>query len=173
MGFEPCAGMAELVDAPDSKSGVLGRGGSIPSARTTTFSMGLKPERRPMRSILPVATLLAFVWVGASAPARAAECVKMDFFDQNGAVIPTSDDVIGIMIGTQIILGGQGPVAVSKKPSGPAPCPAKLVETVQELFNMSCPTEERRQKAARDNKVDIAIINASCGNMTKALSPAQ
>ncbi len=158
--------MAELVDAPDSKSGVLGRGGSIPSARTTLD--GLKARKAAMRFVLSFAILACGV-LALSAPAAAAKCVKMDFFDQYGAVIPTPQPVMGLLVGGEPVLGGAGPAYFSKKPAEPAPCPAALIEKVQGLFNTSCPTEARRAQAAKDNKVDLAVINKGCGNMAEAL----
>ena len=37
--FNPCAGVAKLVDAPDLGSGAARRGGSSPSTRTIFFRM--------------------------------------------------------------------------------------------------------------------------------------
>ena len=126
-----------------------------------------------MRFVLSFAILACGV-LALGAPAEAAQCVKMDFFDQYGAVILTPQPVVGLLVGGEPVLGGAGPAYFTKKPAGPAPCPAVLLKVVQELFNTSCPTEDRRAQAAKDNKVDVAVINKSCGNMAAALhEPAQ
>ncbi len=46
-----CAGVVELVDAPDSKSGSVRSVGSIPTARTTDFPWSVLQQLRRMRCI--------------------------------------------------------------------------------------------------------------------------
>ncbi len=124
-----------------------------------------------MRFILPVVIVLAGAIFALASPAEAAQCVTMIFFDQDGAVISTPQPVIAVMIGGQPSLNGAGPPHFSKKVGGPAPCPEKALEKVRELFNDSCPSEERRKQAAKEHKVDIAVINKGCANMMETLRP--
>ena len=124
-----------------------------------------------MRLVLPAAIFLATATLALAAPAEAAQCVQVIFFDQNGAVIPTNPAlIVGIMVGGQPVLNGAGPMVYnSKKVGAPAPCPAKLVEAVTDLFNKSCPSEQRRGAAAKDSRVPSDNINKGCANMAAAL----
>ena len=127
-----------------------------------------------MRVVLPLTTLLACAILGLAAPARAAQCVTMIFLDQYGAVIQTPQPVVGLLLGGEPILGGTAPPYFTKKTGAPAPCQRQLLDRVLELFNNSCPTEERRNQAAKDNKADLSVINKGCANMAEALhEPAQ
>ena len=114
--------------------------------------------------ILPacVASLIA-------GPAVAAQCVLMSLFDQNGGVVPTEKPVVGLVVGDNPIIEGALPVHYSRKPIGSAPCPAALVENTRTLFNESCTSEDRRKRAAGDNKAELSVINKGCADMAKAL----
>jgi hypothetical protein len=124
-----------------------------------------------MRFALPVLIALVGGVLALAKPAEAAQCVTMIFFDQYGAVIPTPQPVVAIMLGGQPALNGAGPPYFSKKVGQPVPCPEKVVETIQKLFDESCSSEQRRTAAARDNKVPIANIDKGCANMMETLRP--
>ena len=125
-----------------------------------------------MRLVLPATILLAGAVLALTSPAQAAKCVQVTFFDQNGAVIQTNPPLtIGLLLGGQPVLNGAGPMVYnSKKVGAPAPCPGKLVDSVRDLFNRSCPSEQRRNAAAKESRVDIATINKGCANMAEALA---
>lgn len=110
--------------------------------------------------------------MGVIAPARveAASCVTMILFDQYGAVVQTPAPVVALMLGGAPVLDGALPTHFFRKPGLAAPCPENLVEKIQDLFNSSCPSEDRRKAAALKNNSKPEDINKGCANMAEALS---
>ncbi len=107
----------------------------------------------------------------AVGPASAAECVEMIFFDARGGVVIPPQPVVGLMLAGNPVIMGNLPQHSSRKPGAAVACPKELVDNVAALFNASCPTEERRKKAAADSNTAIENINRGCANMAKALQP--
>ena len=115
---------------------------------------------------------LACAVLGVIAPARveAASCVTMVLFDQYGAVVQTPAPVIGFLLGGAPVLDGALPPHFSRKPGLATPCPEDLIEKIRDLFNTSCPSEERRKAAALKNSSKPEDVNKGCANMVETLS---
>ena len=122
-----------------------------------------------MRLALSAVIILAGAALALAPPAEAAQCVTMVFFDQNGAVIQTPEPVVAVMIGGQPAVTDGGPAYFTNKAGDPVSCPDRVLEEVRQLFSMSCSSEERRSKAAKDNKVGVSNINKGCANMMETL----
>ena len=114
---------------------------------------------------------VAFAAALSATPARAApQCVEMRFLDAKGVVVPVTPPLIGIMIGDTPLFEGLPPVAASATSGRILPCPDALVASTQKVFNESCTSDERRQKAAAANRADMATINRRCADLTKTLA---
>ncbi len=160
------AGMAELVDAPDSKSGSSGVGVRLPLPAPNCLRKIVL--MKSSAATLPAAILVA-AFFGAINAASAAQCVTVKLIDKAGVVVPTPAPIIGIMVGGKPAIEASLPTEVFVQPATPAPCPAALVKSMQDLFEESCPTEEKRKRAAAVNKVDTAIIEKGCRDTLEAL----
>lgn len=122
-----------------------------------------------MRAALPAAIFLAGAVFARTPSVQAAQCVTVAFFDQDGGVIETPKPVIALLVGGQPALTGVVPDYFTNRAGNSVPCPDQLVQEMRELFNRSCLSEERRNRAAKDNKVDVANINKGCANMMESL----
>ena len=123
--------------------------------------------------LLPAAFLLAAApSFAADPPAEAgtAKCYTVIFMDQVGQLIPTEKPVVGLPVGGDPIMMGVIPGHASRKIGEPAPCPRELVETITNLFNTSCTSEDRRAQAATNYKSTIENIVQNCANMASALA---
>ena len=112
---------------------------------------------------------LAMVLAGAAllgAPAQAAQCLNVTIFDEKGAVAHVG---AAFMLDGSPIMGLSVPAQYTRKIGDPTPCPQDLVNKVQELFNGSCLTEDRRKKAAEQAKSPLDLINKRCSEMAQAL----
>jgi hypothetical protein len=125
--------------------------------------------RISMVSLLTRAAILA-VPLTMSAPAWAAKCVQMIFIDAKGAVFQAPTPIVGLLLAGQPVITVAAPQGYDRKVGPPVACPAALVKEVQDLFNQSCLSEERRRKATTDNGVGIDVINKRCGDMAEALA---
>lgn len=118
--------------------------------------------------------LLMGLGLMASASAQAAECKSMNYFDQAGAVVPTSKPIAGFMLaGTPITGPVDVPGAVRREVGEVVACPKELVAEVQKLFDESCFSEDKRKQTAKANNTDIANVNKRCADMGEALHPRQ
>jgi hypothetical protein len=123
-----------------------------------------------IRLALPVFVLAGF----AGTPAIAApQCVSMKYLDSDGVVIALPKPIIGIMVGGRPAPEGNVPNGATPQIGAPVPCPPEIVKNTQELFDKSCVSEDRRVKAARENKADRKIIDKGCADMAEALAPAK
>lgn len=113
----------------------------------------------------------ALAAVFAAAPARAApQCVEMRFLDAKGIIVPVTPPLIGIMIGDTPLFEGLPPASASATSGRILPCPEALVASAQKVFDESCTSDERRQKAATANNAEMALINKRCADLTKTLA---
>lgn len=118
--------------------------------------------------------LLAFVAACAlSAPASAAQCVKIIYKDKNGAVVPFDTPVIGLMLGGKPVMGLGYQAGMTETIGETTPCPKELVDKVRQLFDASCASEQSRKMTASASNVDIARVNQRCGDMAEALLPSK
>ena len=101
---------------------------------------------------------------------QAATCVAITLFDQNGAVVSVPMPVVGLMLGGTPVIGAGLPPHFSRKSGSAVPCPEVLLERIRDLFNASCPAEDRRNQAAATNRSSVEEINRGCANMAEALS---
>jgi hypothetical protein len=117
--------------------------------------------------------LLALVLAGVAASPAAAvpQCVTMKFVDSSGVVIPTPKPIYGIMLGGRPAPEGDAPAGATPQAGAPVPCPPEIIQHTQELFEQSCVSEDRRVKAARENKVDRKIIDKGCADIIAAMAP--
>lgn len=123
-----------------------------------------------MKSInagLLAVTLMALL--GAVNVASAAQCVTIKLTDKAGVVVTTPDPIVGIMVGGRPAINATIPVDVTVQPGPPAPCPDALVKSVRDTFEESCPTEDKRKRAAITNGVDRSIIEKGCRDAIDAL----
>lgn len=121
--------------------------------------------------LLPLLIALGFTAL-AAAPAMAAECKVVSYFDQNGAVVSTPRPIAALMLaGTPITGPVDVPGAVRRELGANVACPKDLVDQIQELFNDSCFSEDKRKQTASQNKVEIAEVNKRCADMGEALHP--
>ena len=118
-----------------------------------------------MRFPLSLAMILAGAAL-ASTPALATQCVKVTFVDDKGAVVL---DAVGLMLDGAPVTGLVTPPFATRNVGEQTPCPQDLVNKMQELFNASCLTEDRRKKAAGNAGGSIDLINKRCGDMAQAL----
>ena len=107
--------------------------------------------------------------LGAVNVASAAQCVTVKLLDKNGVVVATPEPIVRIMVGGRPAIEATIPVGVVIQPGAPAPCPAALVKSVRDTFEESCPTEEKRKRAATANGVDMTIIAKGCLDAVEAL----
>jgi len=119
-------------------------------------------------SILTRAALLA-VPLTLSAPAWAAQCVQMIFINDKGAVYQPPAPIVGFMLAGKPVITVVAPQGYERKVGPAVACPAALVKEVQDLFDLSCLSDERRKKAAVDSGAGIDVINKRCGDMAQAL----
>jgi hypothetical protein len=112
---------------------------------------------------------MLMVLAGGINPASAAQCFTVKFIDKNGVVVPTPQPVVGIMVGGRPAVDGVVPTNVSIQPGAPAPCPEALIKSVRDTFEESCPTIEKRKRAAQVNNVDSTIIDKGCRDSLDAL----
>jgi hypothetical protein len=96
-------------------------------------------------------------------------CVIMKFFDAQGVAIPTPEPVIAIMVGGTPQIEGSIPIAKSREPGAEVPCPESLIGVVQKIFEDSCLTEQRRNRAAASNNAPRSLIDKRCGDMAVTL----
>ena len=114
---------------------------------------------------------VSFAAALSAAPAFAApQCVEMRFLDAKGVVVPVTPPLIGIMIGDTPLFEGLPPAAASVTSGRLLPCPDALVASTQKVFEDSCTSDERRQKAAASNSANIAVINKRCADLTLTLA---
>ena len=105
-----------------------------------------------------------------SAPAAAEpRCAVLQFLDAKGVVIATAAPIVGMLVGDKPVYEGSVPVAASIKPGAEAPCPAVLVAGVRSTFEAACVSEQRRNQAATDHKVDRKVIDKGCTDIIKSL----
>ena len=107
--------------------------------------------------------------LGAADIASAAQCVTVKLLDKNGVVVTTPEPIVGIMVGGRPAIEATIPTDVVVQPGAPAACPAALVKSVRDTFEESCPTEEKRKRAAAVNGVDVTIIAKGCRDAVDAL----
>lgn len=114
---------------------------------------------------------VSFAAALGAAPALAApQCVEMRFLDSKGVVVPVTPPLIGIMIGDTPLFEGLPPVAASVTSGRILQCPEALIASTQKVFEESCTSDERRQKAAAANSADISLINKRCADLTLTLA---
>jgi hypothetical protein len=77
--------------------------------------------------------------------------------------------LIGIMVGDRPLFEGNPPNHEAIEGGRNLPCPEPLLASVRKAFDDFCTSDERRKKAAADNKVDISVINTRCADLTAAL----
>ena len=118
-----------------------------------------------MRFPLSIAIVLTSATLAAT-PVLAAQCVNVTIKDDKGAVAQTA---IGFMLDGTAMIGLSIPPQYSRVVGDQVPCPQDLVNRFQGLFNESCLTEERRNKAAAQSKGPIDTINKRCADMARAL----
>ena len=107
--------------------------------------------------------------VGCVTTASAAQCVFVKFVDGKGVAVSSPVPVIGMMVGDRLVHDGDVPVGTEAVGGAEASCPDGLVQGVRETFEASCVSEQRRNQAAAEHKVDRKVIDKSCGDLIKAL----
>ncbi len=177
MHLPPFAGMAELVDAPDSKSGFPRKWGFdslYPHHRSLLkiVSEHIKAERLKTTDIAMTflrAAVVALV-MGYSAQASAAQCVVVTLKDENGTIIKTDAPIIGLVVDGMRPLVNQGlPLNSISEPGAPAQCPADLLAAAQQLFDQSCLSDQARDALVKSTGQMMAEVSARCRNIFKAL----
>lgn len=103
-------------------------------------------------------------------PALAAQCHELRFLDAKGVLIPVQPPLVGIMIGNGPLFEGSPPSHERLETGRILPCPDVLLASVRKAFDDFCTSDDRRKKAATDNRVDMSVINTRCGDMTAALA---
>jgi hypothetical protein len=112
----------------------------------------------------------AFAAVFIASPALAApQCFELRFLDAKKVVVPVNPPIIGIMVGDRPLFEGNPPDHEFMEDGRHLPCPEPLLASVRKAFDDFCTSDERRKKAATDNKVDMSVINSRCGDLTAAL----
>jgi hypothetical protein len=105
-----------------------------------------------------------------SAPASAEpRCTVLQFLDAKGVVITTTAPIVGMLVGDKPVYEGSVPVAASIKPGAEVTCPPALVAGVRSTFDAACVSEQRRNQAAAEHKVDRKIIDKGCADIMKTL----
>ena len=105
-----------------------------------------------------------------SAPAAAEpRCAVLQFLDAKGVAISTPAPIIGMLVGDKPVYDGSVPVAASVKPGAETACPPALVAGVRSTFEAACVSEQRRNQAATEHKVDRKTIDKGCTDIMKAL----
>lgn len=97
------------------------------------------------------------------------QCVEMRFLDEKGVVIPVDPPLVGIMVGDSPLFEGRPPPFAKSEAGRFLSCPPELLASVRKSFIDLCSSEERRNKSAADNAVDIALVNKRCGDLSAAL----
>ncbi|MBL8628361.1 MAG: hypothetical protein JNM81_01945 [Rhodospirillaceae bacterium] len=120
-------------------------------------------------------TTIVAVSVGlaaASLPGQAfaAQCVKVLLKDQNGTMIKTDSDIIGLVVdGIRPLVNQDLPFGSISEPGEPTACTPDVVAAVQQLFDTSCLSDKTRDATAKANGQPIEEINARCQAIFKAL----
>jgi hypothetical protein len=126
-----------------------------------------------LRASLIVAALVAGIAAEAqdSVPGHQPTCVNVTLLDAQDLPVKSAKPIIGIMVGGVPAMEGQDiPAHVTARPGTRVPCPPQLIANLQELFNQSCVSEERRKRAALDNKTTVETVVDGCANMRETLT---
>lgn len=115
------------------------------------------------------AILSASAFLSAPEAIAAPQCVEMRFLDEKGVLLPVNPPLIGIFLGDRPLFEGMPPSNRSE-PGRHVPCPDVLVANAQKVFNESCLTEDSRNTAAAQNRVDVSVVNQRCADMAKSLA---
>jgi hypothetical protein len=142
----------------------------------------MHPVLRPFPAVEPqmkypvpgfsLALFIAVVGVALaqSAPASAEpRCAVLQFLDAKGVVIATATPIVGMLVGDKPVYEGTVPVATSIKPGAEVTCPPALVAGVRSTFDTACVSEQRRNQAATEHKVDRKTIDKGCADIMKSL----
>lgn len=114
---------------------------------------------------------LVAVLMTCSAQAWAAQCVIVTLRDENGTVIKTDANLVGLAVeGMRPLVNQVLPAKSISEPGIAADCPADLVAAVQGLFDQSCLSDDARAKTAQANGQVIEEVNARCKAIYKALN---
>ena len=127
-------------------------------------------------SLAAIAIGLAADAVAAPEPASTPSgpsCVVVTLLDQDNLPIRTTEPVIGLLLGGSPVVEETAPAHSARKAGAPAACPPTLVAHVKELYEASCTSQDRRERAAAENKVVIEFVNNGCINMRAALTGTQ
>jgi hypothetical protein len=104
-------------------------------------------------------------------PALAApQCFELRFLDAKGVLVPVNPPIVGILVGDRPLFEGNPPAHETLESGRNLPCPDPLLASVRKAFEDFCTSDDRRKKAAADNRADISVINTRCADLTATLA---
>lgn len=124
------------------------------------------------RTLAGLGTLAALVCMVGPVLAAEPRCNVMQFFDAQGALVPTAAPVVGMMVGERPVYDPSVTGAASIRPGAEVSCPPSLVDGIRSTFEKTCTSDQRRRQAASEHKVDTKAIDKGCADMRQALGTA-
>ena len=101
-----------------------------------------------------------------------ASCVTIALLDEAGLVVKPNGLVVGIKIGADPVFVQQLPPYATQREVGPAACPPEVVRQVQDLYNLSCRSEQAMMQVAENNTKRLDAIRNRCVELRAALASA-
>ncbi|NKB44921.1 MAG: hypothetical protein GKS03_11650 [Alphaproteobacteria bacterium] len=107
-----------------------------------------------------------------SAQVAVASCVTIALLDDAGAVIKPNGLVVGIKIGADPVFVIQLPPHAAQREVGPTACTPNVIKPIQDLYNLSCRSEQAMMQAAESNARRLDFIMQRCIDLKAALVSA-
>ena len=119
-----------------------------------------------------VFSVLAALSLCLSAQSAFASCVTVALLDEAGLVIKPNGLVVGIKVGDGPVFVQQLPPYAAQREVGPVSCPRDVIRQVQDLYNLSCRSEQAMMQVAENNTARLAAIRQRCVELRIALASA-
>jgi hypothetical protein len=101
-----------------------------------------------------------------------ASCITVALLDEYGAVIKPDGLVIGIKVVDEPVFVNELPSHRERREVFPTACPPEVIKSIQDLYNLSCQSEQAMQQAAESNSTTVDLVRQRCGDLTAALTSA-
>lgn len=101
-----------------------------------------------------------------------ASCVTIALLDEAGAIIKPNGLVVGFKIGDTPVFPTAIPNHVSQREVGPTTCSPEVLKPVQDLYNLSCRSDQAMRQVAENNGQQFQAVRQQCVALRAALLSA-
>lgn len=98
-----------------------------------------------------------------------AACVKIALLDVAGSVVKPNGLVSGIKVGDKTVFVQTLPPHDSQREIGSVNCTPEIKKAIQNLYNLSCRSDQAMLQAAENNTQRIDVVRQRCVDLRAAL----